>query len=47
MQVQLHGADELVALATGMLADSGDQLTLQRVPELLESFEVPEARGRC
>ncbi len=40
MQVQLHRADELVALATGMLPHRGDQLTLQRVAELLESFEI-------
>ena len=40
MQIQPHRTDELVALTTRMLSHGGDQLTLQRIDELLESFEI-------
>src|SRR5208283_1478903 len=40
MQVQLHRADELVALATCVLPHRSDQLTFQGIAEFVESFEV-------
>ncbi|HLN06668.1 MAG TPA: hypothetical protein VK217_10350 [Acidimicrobiales bacterium] len=40
MQIHLHGADELVALATGVLSNGSDQLTCQRIAERLETLKI-------